>query len=316
MSTRADHRIVTTLALPHDALRELGEIGEVVGPDGWEDRLGDASALVSLVTIPVDESLLLRAPRLRVVANAGVGYDNVDLEACRRRGIVVTNTPDVLTNATADLAVALLLSTVRRLPQAEASLRAGEFRGLRYWGYMGGDVEGAVLGIFGLGRIARAFARRMRPFGVGLQYHSRTRAAPEVEAELGLRWVGWESLLETSDILSLHAPYSAATHHVLDRAALRRMKRGSYLVNTARGALVDEAALVEVLAEGHLAGAGLDVYEHEPRVTPGLLELPNVVLLPHIGSATPATRTRMALLACRNVVSVLAGDPPITPVPR
>jgi glyoxylate reductase len=305
---------VTTLALPDAALSLLREVGEVRGPDGWEAALPEAEGLLSLLTVRVDAGLLERAPRLKIVANAVVGYDNVDVAACRARGVVVTNTPDVLTDASADLTMALLLATVRRLPQAERSLRAGEFHGWRFWDYLGGDVTGAALGIFGMGRIGQAVARRARPFGMRVQYHSRTRLPPEVEAELGATWVERETLLTTSDILSLHAPSTPQTRHVLDEAALRRMRRGSYLINTARGPLVDEAALARVLRDGHLAGAGLDVYEREPEVEPGLLELPNAVLLPHIGSATPRTREAMATLAARNVHAVLSGREPVTPV--
>ena len=306
--------ILTTLDLPDPARRLLAEVGTVKGPEGWEEGAAEAEALIALLTVRVDEGFLARAPRLRIVANAVVGYDNVDVAACRARGVVVTNTPDVLTDASADLAMALLLATVRRLPHAERSLRAGDFHGWRFWDYLGGDVTGATLGIFGMGRIGQAVAERARPFRMRVQYHSRTRLPTEREAELGATWVDWDTLLTTSDVLSLHAPATRETRHVLDAAALRRMRPGSYLINTARGPLVHEAALVEALREGPLAGAGLDVYEFEPKVDPGLLELPNVVLLPHIGSATPNTRNAMAMLAARNVHAVLSGNEPITPV--
>lgn len=307
-------QVLTTLRLPEAALELLREVGTVAGPEGWSERLETADALIALLTVRVDAALLERAPRLRVVANAVVGYDNVDLPACRERGILVTNTPEVLTEATADLTLALLLATVRRLPAAEASLRAGEFHGWGFWDYLGGEVSGATLGILGMGRIGRAVARRAAAFGMQVIYHSRTPLPPDEEEALGVTRVDWETLLARSDILSLHAPATPATRHLLDAAALRRMRRGSYLINTARGTLVDEAALVEALRDGHLAGAGLDVYEHEPRITPGLLDLPGVVLLPHIGSATVRTRTRMAMLAARNVHAVLSGEPPLTPV--
>jgi glyoxylate reductase len=308
-------RIVTTLALPQFVLRLLGEVGTVHGPGGWEEALGEAEALLPLLRVRVDRALLERAPRLRVVACPTVGYDHVDVAACRERGMVVTHAPDVLTEATADLTWALLLATVRRLPQAERSLRAGEFRGWGFWDYLGGDLTGRVLGIFGMGRIGRAVARRAAPFGMRVRYHSRTRLSAGEERSLGAEWVGWDELLETSDVLTLHAPLTPETRHLLDRDALRRMKPGSYLVNTARGPLVDEAALVEALREGPLAGAGLDVYEREPEIHPGLLELDNVVLLPHVGSATRETRTRMAILAAENVRAVLSGGAPLTPVP-
>ena len=308
-------RTVTTFPLPDEALALLGTLGAVGGPEGWRDELRDAEALVCLLTDRVDAALLDGAPRLRVVANAVVGYEHVDLEACRARGIAVTNTPDVLTDATADLAMALILSAVRGTPAAERSLRAGEFHGWGFWDYLGGDLQGKTLGIFGMGRIGRAVARRAAPFGMHVIYHSRTRISREDEAALGAEWVDFDGLLARSHVLTLHAPLTPGTRHALDADALRRMRPGSYLVNTARGALVDEAALVQALRNGPLAGAGLDVYEHEPRLAPGLLELPNVTLLPHVGSATRETRTRMAMLAARNAHAVLSGRPPLTPVP-
>ncbi|HEX5726020.1 MAG TPA: D-glycerate dehydrogenase [Longimicrobiaceae bacterium] len=308
-------RIVTTFPLPAPALALLAGAGPVAGPEAWRGALADAEALLCLLTDRVDAALLERAPRLRVVANAVVGHEHVDLAACRARGIVVTNTPDVLTDATADLTWALLLATVRRLPQAERSLRAGEFHGWGFWDYLGGDLAGATLGVFGMGRIGRAVARRAGAFGMRVAYHSRTRLPPEEERALGAEWMELDALLAASDVLTLHAPLTPATRHAIGRAALGRMKPGSYLVNTARGPLVDEAALAEALRAGRLAGAGLDVYEHEPRVEPALLDLPNVVLLPHVGSATRETRTRMAVLAARNAHAVLTGRPPLTPVP-
>jgi glyoxylate reductase len=307
--------IATTLALPDEAARLLARVGEVRGPEGWERALGDAVALIPLLTVRVDEALLRRAPHLRVVACATVGYEHVDVAACRARGIEVTHTPDVLTDATADLTWALILATVRRLPQAERSLRAGEFRGWGFWDHLGGDLRGQTLGVFGMGRIGQAVARRAAAFGMRVRYHGR-RGLPEAEERaLGATWAGWEELLETSDVLTLHAPLTPETRHVVDAAALARMRPGSFLINTARGPLIDEAALVRALREGRLAGAGLDVYEHEPDLAPGLLELEGVVLLPHIGSATRGTRTAMAMLAARNAYAVLSGRPAPTPVP-
>jgi glyoxylate reductase len=308
------NQIVTTVRLPEDAEAFLTPFGPVHGPDDWHLHLRDATAAITLVNVRVDGEFLRRSPKLRIVANAGVGYDNVDLAACAERGVAVTNTPDVLTDATADLAIALLLATVRRLPQAEASLRAGEFHGWGFWDHLGGDVTGATVGIYGMGRIGQAFARRLAGFGVSIQYYNRSRVSPERERDLGATWVDERILIGTSDILSLHAPYTPDTHHLLDAESLARMKPGSYRINTARGAMVDEEALVAALVDGPLAGAGLDVYEHEPRLHPRLLDLPNVVLLPHIGSATPRTRRSMAMLACRNVAAVLGGGSPLTPV--
>jgi len=307
-------KIITTLKLPPPALIQLQGLGDLVGPADWEQHVGDAVALIALLTTRVDRDLLNRAPHLRVVANAVVGHDNVDLDACRERGVTVTNTPDVLTDATADLAMALILSSVRRLTSAEASLRAGEFTGWRFWDYLGGELKGATLGIFGMGRIGQAVATRARGFGMRIIYTSRSPLPPARERDLDARSLGWDELLATSDVLTLHAPLTRETRHLLDRDSLLRMKRGSHLINTARGALVDEAALVEVLREGHLAGAGLDVYEREPEVHPGLLALPNVTLLPHVGSATVGTRTGMAVLAARNVRAILLDESPLTPV--
>lgn len=306
--------IVTTIELPEEGKALLAKVGDLHGPDGWEDVLATADALICTVALKVDDPLLARAPGLRIVANAGVGYDNIDVAACQRRGIVVTNTPDVLTDATADIAMALILAAVRGLTFHETRLRSGNFGGWTFWDHLSGDITGARLGIFGMGRIGQAVARRARPFGMSVVYHNRSRLPEEVEQELGATWVSWETLLEQSDIISVHAPASAETHHVFDADALRRMKPGSYLVNTARGSLIDEAALVDALRDGPLAGAGLDVYEREPIVHPGLLELPNVTLLPHVGSATRGTRRAMAMLAVRNVEAVLRGEEALTPV--
>lgn len=308
-------RIVTTFALPDAALDLLRPLGPVAGPDGWRDALADAEALLCLLTDRVDGALLDRAPRLRVVANAVVGHEHVDLAAFRARGIAVTNTPDVLTDATADLTLALLLATLRGLPRSERSLRAGEFHGWGFWDYLGADPGGRTLGIFGMGRIGRAVARRAAPFGMRIIYHSRRRLPAGDEAALGASWVDFDGLIERSDVLSLHAPLTPKTRGVISAEVLGRMRPGAFLVNTARGALVDEAALVDALRDGRLAGAGLDVYAREPAVHPGLLDLPNVVLLPHVGSATRETRTRMAMLAARNAHAVLTGHPPLTPVP-
>lgn len=308
-------KIVTTFPLPPAALALLAEVGTVAGPHAWRGELAGADALLCLLTERVDAALLDAAPRLRIVANAVVGYEHVDVRACAARGIAVTHTPGVLTEATADLTWALILATVRRLPQAERSLRAGEFHGWGFWDYLGGDLTGATLGIFGMGRIGRAVAGRAAGFGMRVIYHSGSHLPPEVEARLGATLVSFHDLVSTADVLTLHAPLTHKTRHAIDGEALRRMRPGSYLINTARGPLVDEAALVEALRDGPLAGAGLDVYEREPEIAPGLLELPNVVLLPHIGSATHDTRTRMAMLAARNVHAVLSGHPPLTPVP-
>jgi glyoxylate reductase len=307
--------IITTLNLPDELNALLREAGTLYGPDDWEHQLSEADAVLSLLSIRIDQAFLDRAPKVRVVANAAVGYDNVDVAACAARGVTVTNTPGVLTDATADIALALILSAMRGLPKAERRLRKGDFQGWKFWDNLESDVTGATLGIFGMGKIGKAVAHRAAAFGMPVQYNSRTRLPLEEEEQLSLRWVDFETLLRTSDVISLHAPYTSATHHVIDAAALGRMKQGSYLINTARGPLVDEAALVEALKNGPLAGAGLDVYEREPIVHPGLLEAENVSLLPHVGSATRGTRLAMATLAARNIHSFLTTGTPITPIP-
>jgi glyoxylate reductase len=309
-------KAVTTFPLPDAAVALLSDVATVAGPDNWRDEMHDADALLCLLTDRIDAALLDAAPRLSLIANAVAGYEHVDMKVVAERGIAVTNTPDVLTEATADLTWALILATVRRVPQAERSLRAGEFHGWGFWDYLGGDLTGATLGIFGMGRIGRAVARRAGAFGMRVIYHSRTQLSPENEAALGATFVSLRDLLARSDVLSLHAPATPETRGAFYYDRLRRMKRGSYLVNTARGVLVEEAALVKVLREGPLAGAGLDVYEREPAVHPDLLALPNVVLLPHIGSATRDTRTRMAMLAARNVHALFTGQPLLTPIDR
>lgn len=268
----------------------------------------DAEGLLTLLTETVDAAVLDACPRLRVVANCAVGYNNIDVAACTERGVLVTNTPGVLTETTADFAWALLLATARRVVEADAYLRAGKFKS---WGLMlltGSDVYGKTLGIVGFGRIGQAVARRAAGFGMEILYSGRSDS-PEA-AQLGAVRVELAELLRRSDYVTLHVPYSAETHHLIGRAEFAQMKPGAYIINTARGAVIDEAALVDALASGHLAGAGLDVYEREPAVTPALLTMPNVVLAPHIASASVATRTRMAVMAATNLVAALSGQRP------
>ena len=291
---------------PHERALTTAELHTAVaGVDG---------AVVSLGNRVDDAFLDASGPRLRVVANIGVGYDNVDVAACRTRGVIVTNTPGVLTDATADLAFALVLMVTRRLGEAERLVRERHpWRfGLDFM--LGKGINGKTLGIVGLGQIGAAVARRARAAGMEITYTGRRRAAPELEQELAARFLSFEELLATADVVSLHAPLTPETRHLVGAAALARMKRTAFLVNTSRGAVVDEAALVEALRNGAIAGAGLDVYEHEPELHPGLLELENVVLLPHLGSATVETRTAMAVLAARNALAVTQGRAPLTEV--
>lgn len=315
-------RIVVTGRIPDAGLELLRAAGDLWAWDGddpiptatRDEQLATADAAVTLLTDRVDDAFLDAAPNLRVVANVAVGYNNIDVPACHARGVVVTNTPDVLTDATADLAMALTLMATRRLGEGERLIRSGTPWKWGMFMMLGTGVQGRRLGIVGMGAIGEALAERARSFGMDVVYHNRRAVDAATEARLGARLVGLHELLETSDVVSLNCPYTEATHHLIDAAALERMKPTAYLVNTARGAIVDEEALVTALSDGRIAGAALDVFEHEPEVHPGLLELENAVLIPHLGSATVETRSAMAELAARNVVEVLAGRPPATPV--
>jgi glyoxylate reductase len=260
-----------------------------------------------------DEVLSAAGDSLAVVANYAVGYDNVDIAACARRGVVVTNTPDVLTEATADLAWALILAAARRVVEGDQLVRSGAWSGWAPSQLLGASVHGRTLGIVGLGRIGAATARRARGFEMPVVYHNR-RPVPELERELGARWVTLDELLAEADVVSLHAPLTPGSTHLIDADRLARMRPGAVLVNTARGPLIDEAALVEALRAGRPGAAGLDVYEREPAIAGGLAELDNVVLLPHLGSGTADARGAMVELCCANIVAVLAGGPPRTPV--
>jgi len=271
-------------------------------------------ALICLLADTIDREVIESAPSLKIIANYAVGYNNIDIEFARERRIWVTNTPDVLTEATADLTLALILACARRIVEGDGMVRAGQFSGWLPDLLLGMEMKGKTLGIAGMGRIGQAVARRARGFGLSIVYFNRARLDPSAEKELQVRYLPLPELLSTCDILSLHLPLTPETYHLVDGMALRRMKGGSILINTSRGPVVDEAELVRVLNSGHLRAAGLDVYEEEPRLFPGLTGLDNVVLLPHLGSATLETRTAMADLACENVRRVLAGSEPVTPV--
>lgn len=275
----------------------------------------NADGLVTLLTERVDSELLDAAgPNLKVVANVAVGYNNIDVAACAERGVVATNTPGVLTEATADTAFALMLMATRRLGEGERVIRSGTPWQWGMFYLLGSGIQGKVLGIVGAGAIGIAMARRAKAFGMSVIYTGPAALAPEVEAELGARRVDFGELLRTSDVISLHCPYLPETHHLIGRPELAKMKPTAFLINSARGPIIDESALVEALRQRQIAGAGLDVFEFEPAVHEGLLDLDNVVLLPHLGSATIETRTAMAVLAADNAVAVLAGKPAITAV--
>lgn len=274
-------------------------------------RVSDCEALVCVITERVDEELLVAAPKLRIVATVSVGYDHIDVAACTRRGIAVTNTPGVLDDTTADLAWALLMAVARRIVEGDTWVRSGTWNGWDLDQLVGGDVHLKTLGIIGFGRIGQRMARRALGFDMRVVYASRRRAPSELENELRAEFVPMDRLLAESDFVSLHVPLLPDTRHLINAASFSKMKRTAYLINTTRGPVVDEAALVEALNSAQIAGAGLDVYEHEPKVHRGLLALKNVVLTPHIGSASVETRTKMAVMAGENVAALFAGKRPM-----
>jgi glyoxylate reductase len=310
--------ILVTRRLPSSVLSKLKAIGEVDLYTGEAaipraellSRVADKDALVCLLTDAVDREVIDRAPALKVVANVAVGFNNVDVPYARSRGIVVTNTPDVLTEAVADFTWAMILAITRRVSEGERLVRSGRWTGWALDQLLGMELRGKQLGLVGAGRIARAVAARAAAFGMRVAYATR-RADDSLDGEA----MSLDRLLVTSDVVSLHVPLTPDTTHLIDRKSLARMKRSAYLVNTSRGPVVNEEALAWALQNHLLAGAALDVYEREPAVHPDLLRLDNVLLLPHLGSATTEARTAMADLAVENVLAVLGGRPPLTPVP-
>jgi glyoxylate reductase len=282
-----------------------------LSPEQLGDRARTHDALVTLLTDRVDRDLLEAGRgKLKIVANVAVGYDNIDVDAATEAGIMISNTPGVLTETTADFAWALLMSVARRIPEAQGFLRAGRFHG---WGIMmmlGEDVTGKTLGLAGFGRIGQGVAKRARGFDMRVLFYDPMPGLEDAAAELGAERVDLETLLRESDFLSVHTPLTEDTHHLIGSKQLAIMKSTSFLINTSRGSVVDEAALVEALRDGSIKGAALDVYEHEPNVHPGLLELDNAVITPHIASASVATRARMATMAAENVIAALSGRRP------
>ena len=313
--------VAVTSPLPGGALARLATRHTVrvrpAGPalSGRElaEFVGAAEALICLLADRVGAELFVVCPRLAVVANYAVGVNNIDLEAARAAGVWVTNTPDVLTDATADLTWSLILAVARRVVEGDRLVRAGGFSGWKPDLLLGAGLQGKTLGIVGMGRIGRAVARRAGGFGMAVCYQTREVVSP-AEAGGAERVDDLDEFLSRSDVLSLHCPLTPETRHLLDGRRLRLLPRGAIVVNTSRGEVVDEAALADALASGHLAGAGLDVYEREPEVHPALMGRRDVVLLPHLGSATAEARHAMADLAVDNVLAVLDGKPPLTPV--
>ena len=282
----------------------------VLGVEGLKQRLADKAGALTAATDPVTAEVIAAAPQLKAVCNFAVGYNNIDLAACTRAGVMATNTPGVLDDTTADLAWALLMATARRLPAAERWLRNGEWKGWQFIQWLGSDVHHATLGILGMGRIGQTVARRALGFDMKVIYHNCTPLAADQEAAIRASWVDKQTLLREADFLVLLLPYSPATHHTIGAAELALMKPTAHLINVARGGIVDDEALISALRQRRLSGAGLDVFEGEPKFNPGYLELDNVALTPHIGSSSRATRMAMAMTAADNLIAALSGQRP------
>lgn len=311
-------KVVVTREVFDDSLAYLAAHCEVIDnqadvpytPDALAAKLAGCDGLMCALTDKVDAALIARVPHLKAVANIAVGYNNIDVPACTARGIQVTNTPGVLDDSTADLAFALMLATARRVTEVEAYIRKGEWTGWKLKQWLGVDVHHATLGIIGMGRIGQAIAKRAAGFDMKVIYHNRTRVAPEIEARANAAYVSMDALLAQADFVVLQMPYSPETHHLIGAAQLKKMKPSAILINSTRGGVVDDAALIDALKHGTIRAAGLDVFENEPKLNPAFLELKNVVLVPHIGSSTEATRRAMAMTAAKNLVAALRGERP------
>jgi glyoxylate reductase len=308
-------KVLLTRRIPSSALATLDAAcdvdrneGDPLSPDQLMARIRGKQGVVCLLTDAITAAVMDAGSELKVISNVAVGYNNIDVPAARQRGIVVTNTPDVLTDATADLTWALIMDITRRVSEGDRLVRRGAWKGWALDFMLGNGLRGKTLGIVGFGRIGRAVASRAEAFGMNVAYS-------DVFATPGSGAIPMDRLLATSDIVTIHCPLTPETNHLINQASLARMKRSAYLINTSRGPVVDERALAWALKNGIISGAALDVYEEEPQVHPDLLTLENVVLAPHLGSATTETRTAMADLAVRNAIAVLTGQPPITPVP-
>ena len=322
LTASASPSVLISRALPEEAIARARSRADVdlhagdkpLSKTELMKRLKGRQGLVCLITDAIDATVLESSPDLKVVSNVAVGFNNIDVAAATKRGVVVTNTPDVLTETTADFAWTLLMATARRLVEADRYVRDGKFTQWEYMVLLGGDIFGKTLGIIGFGRIGRAMARRALGFNMRVLYQDAVAADAATERELRATRTDAATLLRDSDFVSIHTPLLPDTHHLINAQSLRTMKKTAYLVNASRGPVVDEAALVQALTEGWIAGAGLDVFEDEPKVHPGLVGLPNAVLAPHIASASSDTRIKMALLAVDNCLAVLEGQAPPTPV--
>lgn len=289
---------------------ESNQADAILTPDELARRLADKEGVVCCLTDAIDAKLLAAAPSLKVVSNVAVGYNNIDVAACSARGVMVTNTPGVLDDSTADFAWALMMAAARRVAELDATIRAGRWTHWQLKQWMGIDVHGATLGIIGMGRIGQAIAKRAAGFDMPVLYCNRTRLPEATEQRLNARWVSKDELLAGADFVLLQLPYSKDTHHLIGAAELAKMKPTAILVNCARGGIVDDAALIEALRTRRIRAAGLDVFEGEPALNPGYLTLDNAVLAPHVASSTEATRARMAMTAAKNLVAALTGGVP------
>ena len=311
-------KVLVTREVFDDVLEYLSQHVEVesnqsdrpMDPETLAAALSDKQGAVITIADRIDAALLKRCPDLKVVCNVAVGTNNIDLEACRNAGVMATNTPGVLEDSTADFTWALILAAARRVTEAEAYLRAGAWDRWKLKQLLGTDIHHATLGIFGMGGIGRVVARRAAGFDMTVIYHNTRPAPKDVEKTCRATYVSKDDLLSRADIVTLHVPYTSATHHLIGRAELAQMKSTAILINTSRGGVVDDAALVAALRDGTIAGAGLDVFENEPKLNPEFLALKNVVLTPHIASSSRVTRHKMAMLAAQNLVAALTGATP------
>ncbi|UCD04967.1 MAG: D-glycerate dehydrogenase [candidate division WOR-3 bacterium] len=306
-------RVLLTRRLPPDGMKllerqfdlEVNPLDEIMPGTMIVESIQDKEGLACLLTDDIDSKVIEAASNLKIIANYAVGYNNIDLSSANARKIAVTNTPDVLTEATADLTIGLIVSVARRIVEGDKFVRTGRFKGWSPELLLGSDIHGKILGIVGMGRIGQAVAKRAHGFGMKVWYYDKKRLPEDIEQMMSIHFSGFTQLLNGSDFISLHAPLTESTHHLISNRELAAMKETAYLINVARGAIVDEKSLVDALKGRVIAGCALDVYEHEPSVTPELLQMHNVVLVPHIGSASIEARTKMALMVCDNLVAVL-----------
>lgn len=309
-------KVFITYKIPESGINLLKEKFDVDVYEGEKfltkqemmERLKDADAVVTQLRDPVDKEFIDAGKKLKIIANYAVGFNNIDVEYAKQKGIYVTNTPDVLTEATADIAWALILAVARKIIPADKFTREGKFEGWKPNLFLGYEIYGKTLGIIGMGRIGKAVARRAMGFGMKIIYHNRKRV--EDDYKYNAKYVDLETLLKESDYISINAPLTNETYHLLNKERLSLLKKNAILVNTARGPIIDEKALYELLKDGKIAGAGFDVYENEPKITEGLEKLDNVVLLPHIGSATYETREKMSIMVAENIIDALEGKIP------